>query len=132
MGQWSDEAMNLVAVAVGGALGAVARYGVTALMHRLVPGPFPIGTATVNIIGGLLVGFVAGLLAAREGGAPSAAHLFLIVGVCGGFTTFSAFSLETVRLAQAGSGLLAMVSVVAQVAGAIIATGVGLWLAKQV
>lgn len=123
--------MNVVAVAAGGALGALARYGVTAVMHRLVPGPLPIGTATVNILGGLAVGFIAGLLAAREVGAPHAAHLFLIVGVCGGFTTFSAFSLETVRLIQAGSGGTAMLSVVAQVAGAIGATGLGLWLAKQ-
>jgi CrcB protein len=124
--------MNLLAVAVGGALGALARYGVTALMHRLVPGPFPIGTATVNVVGGLAVGFVAGLLTARELGAPHAAHLFLIVGVCGGFTTFSAFSLETVRLMQAGSGMTAMVSVVAQVGGAILATGAGLWLSRHV
>ena len=123
--------MSLLAVAVGGALGAVVRYGVTALMHRLVPGPFPIGTATVNILGGLAVGFVAGLLAAREVGAPHAAHLFLVVGVCGGFTTFSAFSLETVRLMQSGSGATAIVSVIAQVVGAIVATGMGLWLAKQ-
>lgn len=123
--------MSLVAVAAGGALGALARYGVTALMHRVMPGPFPIGTTTVNILGGLAVGFVAGLLAVREVGAPHAAHLFLIVGVCGGFTTFSAFSLETVRLVQAGSGGTAMLSVVAQGAGAIVATGLGLWLAKQ-
>jgi fluoride exporter len=123
--------MSVLAVAVGGALGAVARYGTTALMHRLVPGPFPIGTATVNILGGLAVGFIAGLLAAREAGAPHAAHLFLVVGVCGGFTTFSAFSLETVRLVQAGSGMTAMVSVCAQLGGSILATGAGVWLARQ-
>jgi CrcB protein len=83
--------MNLLAVALGGALGALARYGVTALMHRLVPGSFPIGTATVNVVGGLAVGFIAGLLAAREVGAPPW-HLFLIVGVCGGFDLFRVFA----------------------------------------
>jgi len=124
--------MNLLMVAVGGALGALGRYGVAAVMHRLVPGPFPIGTATVNVVGGLAVGFLAGLLTARELGAPHAAHLFLIVGVCGGFTTFSAFSLETVRLVQAGSGMTAMVSVLAQVSGSILATGAGLWIARHV
>lgn len=124
--------MNVLAVAVGGALGALARYGVSAVMHRLVPGPFPIGTTTVNVVGGLAVGFCAGLLTARELGAPHAAHLFVIVGVCGGFTTFSAFSLETVRLVQAGSGMTALVSVLAQVGGAILATGAGLWLSRQV
>lgn len=124
--------MNLLAVAVGGALGALARYGVAALMHRLVPGPFPIGTATANVVGGLVVGLIAGLLAAREVGAPHAAHLFLIVGVCGGFTTFSAFSLETVRLVQAGSVMTALVSVCAQVGGAVLATGAGLWIARHV
>jgi CrcB protein len=123
--------MNIVAVAVGGALGAVARYGVTALMHRLVPGPFPVGTTTVNIVGGLIVGLLAGLMAGREGGASHAAQLFLIVGVCGGFTTFSAFSLETVRLLQAGSSGAVLLSVCLQVGGAILATGGGLWLSRH-
>jgi CrcB protein len=123
---------QLLAVAAGGALGAVARYGMTGLMHRLVPGPFPIGTLTVNIAGGLAVGFLAGLLAARDGGGDHTAQLFLIVGVCGGFTTFSAFSLETVRLGHAGSPTIALVSVALQVVGAVAATNLGLWLARQV
>jgi len=122
---------SVLLVALGGAIGVVARYGLTGLMHRLVPGTFPIGTLTVNVVGGLLVGVLAGLLAAREGGGNHTAQLFLIVGVCGGFTTFSAFSLETVRLMQAGATTMALVHVMAQVVGAVLATGVGLWLARQ-
>lgn len=122
---------QVVMVALGGAVGAVARYGLTGLMHRLVPGPFPIGTLTVNVAGGLVVGFLAGLLAARDGGGDHLTRLFLIVGVCGGFTTFSAFSLETVRLVEAGSGTLAVVSVAAQILGAILATATGLWFSRQ-
>lgn len=123
---------QVAVVALGGALGAVARYGLTGLMHRLLPGAFPIGTLTVNVAGGLMVGFLAGVLAARDGGGDHLTRLFFITGICGGFTTFSAFSLETVRLAEGGATGTVVLSVAAQVAGAILATGLGLWLARQV
>lgn len=124
MGHW-------VVVAAGGALGAVARYLVTGATHRLVPGTFPIGTTTVNVVGGLLVGLLAGLLAARDGGADHLAQLFFIVGVCGGFTTYSAFSLESVRLLQAGATGTVMVSAGLQVFGSLAATAAGLWIARH-
>jgi len=121
---------ELLAVALGGAVGAVARYGLTGVMHRTFPGPFPVGTLTVNIVGGLIVGFLSGVLVARDGGADHALRLFLVVGVCGGFTTFSAFSLETVRLMEAGATASAWLSVTAQVVGAVLATALGLWAAR--
>lgn len=120
-----------MAVAAGGALGAVARYLLAGTMHRLIPGTFPVGSFTVNVVGGLLVGLLAGLLAAREAGVSHAWQLFLVVGVCGGFTTFSAFSLEVVRLAQAGQHQTALLSVGLEVAGAILATVTGLWIAQR-
>jgi CrcB protein len=123
---------NVLAVAVGGAVGAVLRYGMTGLAHRLVQGPWPVGTTLVNVVGGFVVGFVAGLALAREGGLSHPVSLFLIVGVCGGFTTFSAFSLETVRLLQAGATATALLSVAVQVVGAFVATGTGLWVARYV
>ncbi|MBM3750158.1 MAG: fluoride efflux transporter CrcB [Acidimicrobiia bacterium] len=123
---------ELLAVALGGAVGAVARYGLTGVMHRAFPGPFPAGTLTVNIVGGLIVGFLSGVLVARDGGADHAFRLFLVVGVCGGFTTFSALSLETVHLMEAGATTTAWLSVAAQVVGAVLATALGLWIAQTV
>lgn len=121
--------MAVLAVAGGGALGAVARYVVTGLAQRMVPS-IPAGTTMVNVLGGLLVGLIAGALAARQGSSHYW-QLFLVVGLCGGFTTFSAYSLETVRLLQSGAWPVALMTTVAQVVGALVATGVGLWVVRQ-
>ncbi len=90
---------RVLIVAAGGALGAVARYGV----GRLVPASgWPWGTMAVNVVGGLAMGLLTGWLAFRGGAGGETVRLFAAVGVLGGFTTFSAFSLETVRLAEEG------------------------------
>jgi CrcB protein len=96
--------MNLLLVAVGGALGAVARYGVGFGAARWLGLAFPWGTLVVNVLGG----FAMGWLAARVGPEQEALRLALGVGVLGGFTTFSAFSLETVRLMEHQPGLAAL------------------------
>ncbi len=96
--------MNLLLVAVGGALGAVARYGVGVGAARWLGLAFPWGTLAVNVLGG----FAMGWLAARVGPEQEALRLALGVGVLGGFTTFSAFSLETVRLMEHQPGLAAL------------------------
>ncbi|GMV21866.1 MAG: putative fluoride ion transporter CrcB [Acidimicrobiia bacterium] len=119
----------VLAVAGGGALGAVGRYLLTGLAQRMVPS-WPAGTTLVNIVGGLIVGVIAGALAARQGSSHYW-QLFLIVGLCGGFTTFSAYSLETVRLLQSGAWPVALISTLAQVVGSLLATGVGLWIVRQ-
>jgi CrcB protein len=121
--------MAVLAVAGGGALGAVARYVVTGMAQRVAPS-WPAGTTAVNVVGGLLVGMIAGVLAARQGSSHQW-QSFLIVGLCGGFTTFSAYSLETVRLLQAGAWPVALMTTVAQVIGSLVATGVGLWIVRQ-
>ena len=87
--------MNLLLVATGGALGAVARYGVGIGAARLLGLAFPWGTLLVNVVGGLAMG----LLAARVGPEQETLRLALGVGVLGGFTTLSAFSLETTTVA---------------------------------
>lgn len=88
--------MNAVLlVALGGAVGSVARYGMGLAAVRLFGAAFPWGTLIVNVLGSLAIG----VLAARTAEADSA-RLLLGVGLLGGFTTFSAFSLETVRLMQ--------------------------------
>lgn len=117
---------QLLLVAAGGAVGAVARYGV----GRILPmGGWPCATLTVNVVGGLLMGLLTGWLAFRGGASQESVRLFAAVGVLGGFTTFSAFSLETalmierrqIGLAAAYVGLSVVLSVAALFGGLMIA-----------
>ncbi len=90
---------TLLIVAAGGGLGAVARYLTGLWALRLLGPAFPWGTMAINVVGSLAMGLAAALLLDRAG--PSRATLFLMTGVLGGFTTFSTFSLETIRLIEA-------------------------------
>ena len=115
----------LLLVMLGGAFGAGFRYhiGRVALL-QLGPG-FPWGTWIVNLLGGFLMGVLAGSLARMsDGGEPL--RLFLGVGVLGGFTTFSAFSLETFNMLGRGEWLMASAYAVSSVAGSIVALILGL------
>lgn len=122
----------LLSVAIGGAIGAVMRYLVTGWVHRGMPPGFPYGTLTVNVVGSLLVGFIGGVLAARAESRDHLLRLFLIVGVCGGFTTFSAFSAETYQLVQRGEVAPAALNAALQMGGSMAAVFAGYWLARQV
>lgn len=88
-------------VFVGGGLGSVARYLLSVGVLRLGWTGFPVATLSVNVIGGFVMGCAAGWFALKGGG-PQAWRLFLTTGLLGGFTTFSAFSLETVLLYEEG------------------------------
>jgi CrcB protein len=103
-------------VALGGALGSVARYGCTGLAARVLGPSFPWGTLIVNAAGSLIIGFLATLMApdGRLLATPDARAL-LLIGVLGGFTTFSSFSLDTLNLARDGEWLWASTNVVASV-----------------
>lgn len=118
--------MPLLLVMAGGALGAGARH----LVGRALSGPggFPYATLTVNLVGGLLMGVLVGILART--GATEGWRLFLGVGVIGGFTTFSAFTLDLVTLVQRGAPLAAGAYLLASVAGAIAALVAGLALVR--
>ena len=119
---------NLFAVAGGGALGALMRYGVgVALAGR---GGFPWATLSVNVIGSLLFGFLAIWLTERT---PLALELraFVLIGVLGAFTTFSAFSWETLMLLQQGETTRAAMNMFASVLLCVFAAAAGLWLARQ-
>ena len=91
------------AVAAGGALGSLARFWLAAAMAALTGPRFPWGTLLINVAGSAIIGLVAALTLtpARVAMHPDL-RVFLMVGVCGGFTTFSAFSLQTLELLQAG------------------------------
>ena len=92
---------RLLLVAIGGALGSMARYGVGVAATRILPGAtMPWGTLSVNVIGGLLMGLLTGWLALRGGAEQETVRVFAAVGILGGFTTFSAFSLETVLMLE--------------------------------
>jgi len=108
---------NLLIVMLGGALGAGARHLVGSFtLARFGPG-FPWGTLSVNLAGGLLMGLLAGWLV-RTGGSE-ATRLFFAVGVLGGFTTFSAFSLETFLMLERGQFGVAAVYIGASVIGSV-------------
>ena len=90
---------NLIWIAIGGGLGAVARYIMVSAVQASVPGFKPLGTMAVNVLGCLVVGMVmAWIVRINEVGSPM--HFFLVTGILGGFTTFSAFGYETVSLLE--------------------------------
>ena len=95
--------VNSLAVAAGGAIGSLARFWLAELCLRLGLTAFPWATLIANVSGSLLIGTLAGAMTI-EGRFPvsTAARLFWLVGICGGYTTFSSFSLQTLTLAQAG------------------------------
>jgi CrcB protein len=123
---------RLLIVAAGGALGAVARYGVGVWAARLFPtAAWPWATLTVNVVGGLLMGLLAGWLAFRGGAHGEALRLFAAVGVLGGFTTFSAFSLEAALMIERRQTAMAGGYIAASVILSIAALFLGLMVARR-
>ncbi|HZP49824.1 fluoride efflux transporter CrcB [Actinocrinis sp.] len=116
--------MLAVAVGLGAAFGAVLRYVLDQAVARRRAGVFPAGTWLINISGSLVLGLLAGL-AAHHGLATSAVAI-VGTGVCGGYTTFSTFSFESVRLMEEGSGLVALANLAGSVAAGLAAAAVGL------
>ena len=116
----------------GGFIGSGLRYVSTVWVQRLFPASlFPYGTLTVNLLGCLLIGYCAELIAARQM-VDSSLRLFIIAGLLGGFTTFSAFSYENLFLLQQGKPILAAGNVMAQVVGGLLAAWLGFQLARVV
>ena len=122
---------NLFPVMIGGAIGAGARHlAGQVMLARLGPG-FPWWTLTINVVGGLLMGLLVGTLA-RGDGFSDTARLFVGVGILGGFTTFSSFSMEFWMLFERGQNAQAAAYVLASVIGAIAACGLGRFIMRQV
>jgi CrcB protein len=121
-GLWTSGA----AVAGGAAIGALCRWGAGVWLNQRWSG-FPLGTLLVNLLGGLLVGVALVWLQSRTYGTL---HLFVLTGVLGGFTTFSAFSAESLALIGRGQWLLAVAHTLAHVLGALACAALGVAAAR--
>lgn len=119
--------VNLLLVFAGGGLGAMLRYMAGLAAAARFDGSFPMGTLIINVLGSLGIGLIIGIVTQRD--AAPQWSLFLATGMMGGFTTFSAFALETVRLMESGEAMRAIVYVALSILCCVIACTVGLKLA---
>ena len=122
---------QLLAIAGGGALGALLRFGMSNSVYRLLGRDFPYGTMAVNVLGSLLMGFLFVLFVERM--VVSAEwRSGLLIGLLGAFTTFSTFSFETLALFDAGAPIKELVNIIASVVLCLVATWLGLILGRQI
>lgn len=121
---------QVLAIAVGGAAGAVLRFWTSNLVYARLGQDFPYGTLVVNVLGSLLMGFLYILLLERLSLGPEW-RAVLLIGLLGAFTTFSTFSIETLNLIEAGFLLRAGTNIVASVVLCIMAAWLGVILGRQ-
>lgn len=121
--------MQLAALALAGAAGTLSRYGVGLLVTRVLGEDFPYGTLAVNAVGSLLLGLLAHVLL-HHPSVPPSWRLPLTTGFLGAFTTFSTFSVETVKLLDSGQAGAAAANVAANLALGLALAGLGLWLGR--
>ena len=122
--------MGYVIVFVGGGLGAALRHGINLGAARWLSAGFPYATLIVNVSGSLIMGLIAGYFAFK-GDASQNWRLFLTTGILGGYTTFSAFSLDVALLYERGAIGLAALYVIASVVLSIAGLFAGLWIARN-
>lgn len=117
---------NYFWIAVGSALGGVARYWCSGVAARLIGETFPWGTLIVNVVGSLIIGFFA-TITAPDGRlfVDATARQFVMIGLCGGYTTFSSFSLQTLNLMQDGQWLYVGLNISASVILCLLAVWIG-------
>jgi fluoride exporter len=119
--------MNVMLVMLGGAIGSLARFLLSGFAHKYVSNGFPIGTLIVNLLGSFIIGLLWGVF---ENQSANQVRAFLFVGVLGGFTTFSAYSAETLNLFRDGNIRVAVLNILLNnVLGILLALG-GLAVAK--
>lgn len=116
--------MQLLLIALGGAIGSVCRYGLSTIVQRSTSPFFPYGTFTVNVLGCLVFGIIMGAARERFVLGPSE-RAFLLIGILGGFTTFSTFGYETFALLQDGEFVRAAANAIGQVVFGLVALWAG-------
>ena len=122
--------MGYVIVFFGGGLGAALRHGMNIAAARVLGTAFPYGTLIINVTGSILMGLIAGYFAFK-GGASQHWRLFLTTGILGGYTTFSAFSLDAALLYERGESWAAALYVVLSVVLSILGLFAGLYIVRQ-
>jgi fluoride exporter len=120
---------TIAAIGIGGGLGALARYGSNAAAAQVFGSDFPWGTMMINIAGSFLMGLAAAKFMQMEG-LSQEWRSFITTGFLGGFTTFSAFSLDFVTLWERGAVLYALAYMLASVIGSVLALFLALWIAR--
>ncbi len=121
--------VNMLLIGTGGFLGSVMRYGSNQMMVKLFDSTHPIGTFFVNIAGSFLIGIILGLF--EKGDLVSTNwKLFLAVGFCGGFTTFSSFALENLNFLQSNQFFISMMYIGFSIIAGLSAVYFGFWAVK--
>jgi len=123
--------MQYLIVAFGGALGAMARFGVSRIVTAVLPIGFPWGTLTVNVLGSFLAGITFGVILQRADVLSEELKLFVMIGFLGAFTTFSTFSLEVVELLQHGMWLKGLLSILSNVFVCVLLAWLGIFLMQN-
>lgn len=124
--------VHTLLVMIGGAIGAAMRYHLGRATLRLFGAGWPYGTFAANVLGGFAMGLLAGWLAMRAHGSGEQIRLFVAVGVLGGFTTFSSFSLETMLMIERGEWVSALVYALLSVVVSVGALALGLLVMRGV
>ncbi|MDR0629886.1 MAG: fluoride efflux transporter CrcB [Treponema sp.] len=124
--------MPYIAVLIGGGMGAAARYGSSRLITTLWVRPFPLGTFCVNALGSFMIGFLFQTFESSRvpGVIRGELRLLLITGFLGGYTTFSSYALETIRLFSAGQVKQGLLNIVVNNLAALVLAGLGMGLSK--
>jgi CrcB protein len=120
----------VLAIAIGGAIGSVARYGLNVAIQSRLADPFPLGIMVINVSGSLLLGFVMRLSLETTAMSPEL-RLFLTTGFCGGFTTFSTFSYDALTLFESGAARSALTYIIGSVGLSILGAFGGVLAAHQ-
>ena len=119
-------ALKFLMVGLGGAIGAMLMYAISCIPYK---GTFPVLTLITNLTGAVLIGVIVGLASQKK--ISDSTQLFLKTGICGGYTTFSAFSLETVQLFQGGQSFQGLLYLLFSVAGCIAGVWIGMFLTRN-